>query len=575
MDSPPRTASVRAEFIPALVAVIAGVLLAILPHLIAWRATGRPVSIADHDELDLYLAVGSHAYYDGAFALEDPVPSSPLPSVYPWLQLGPGIIAARVLGRGPLLIGLLWRTFAGVTIAMGWYLLCRMLGRSPWTSCLVAVLLVGDTGLIFGKPVVHELLLAIRCFLGHGGDVIARNPQIHTELRLISPGLSLGYMLVYLALLVRARERPSRLSIALAGAALGILFYVYFYSWTAALAGLALTAALDAGHRKAYLWTATIGSVLGFPAVVLSAQLRRQGAAQWLLRSDLFVPISRTSEILVPRVALAMLAATFVLTRWRRPGLIPIWALAAAGLALLNHQVVTGLQIQNFHWGYIWGPALSILIVELLLSELSRIQSQRLHLALATSVIPCFAMALALRAYETTRTRETRTIEDARLNFEDQRSRSNHSLDPRSVVAGDPDFVRLGVLYDDLRPLDGYLVVLSAGVSDDEWDARIALDSWLRGLDREAFAAEQRGLLQTTVWGPWARDAVLREAKWRRRMVQFDALSDGWAACNRFSVRYVALPAHQTPPGYLRGAWTRLESGPWWQVWERSASRPH
>ena len=34
---------------------------------------------------------------------------------------------------------------------------------------------------------------------------------------------------------------------------------------------------------------------------------------------------------------------------------------ATAGFLLVNHQIVTGLQIENGHWGYVWGIGLAVL----------------------------------------------------------------------------------------------------------------------------------------------------------------------------------------------------------------------
>ena len=51
----------------------------------------------------------------------------------------------------------------------------------------------------------------------------------------------------------------------------------------------------------------------------------------------------------------------------------PTWSTAAAGLVLMNHQVMTGLQFENFHWSYVAGPCLSLLIGLLLANSLSRL----------------------------------------------------------------------------------------------------------------------------------------------------------------------------------------------------------
>ena len=60
--------------------------------------------------------------------------------------------------------------------------------------------------------------------------------------------------------------------------------------------------------------------------------------------------------------AIVLLAATACSSwRYHRELILP-WSLAASGLFLMNHQVITGLQIENFHWSYVAGPCLSLLI---------------------------------------------------------------------------------------------------------------------------------------------------------------------------------------------------------------------
>src|SRR4051794_34529534 len=68
-----------------------GVLLSTLPHLLWWPRLGAPVWIADHDELDLYLATAARAYREHPTALSDPVLAAGGATIYPWLQMVPGI----------------------------------------------------------------------------------------------------------------------------------------------------------------------------------------------------------------------------------------------------------------------------------------------------------------------------------------------------------------------------------------------------------------------------------------------------------------------------------------------------
>ena len=98
--------------IAALTCVAAGVLIAALPHLIAWTKTGRLDHVSNDDER-YYLAIGSQAYFNHPYFITDPVLAAESPTVYRPLPTLPGIWAAKVLGLGPLGVGLMWRASRG------------------------------------------------------------------------------------------------------------------------------------------------------------------------------------------------------------------------------------------------------------------------------------------------------------------------------------------------------------------------------------------------------------------------------------------------------------------------------
>jgi hypothetical protein len=558
-DAPAPRKPVGAELAAYALAALLGALIAALPHLVAFVRTGDATWIADNDDLELYLPVGAEALRHGPFRLTDPVGGGP--SLYPWLQLGPAVVVARALGLSPAALGLLWRLQAGVTIGLAWTFVLRRFTRTPWGALGAASLLLTDCGLLFGRPIVRQIGVAARVALGRTDDLLATLPQIHTEWRILSPGLSLAWLLLFLGLLDRAREAPTRKTIALAGISFGLLFYVFFYSWTAAALALALALAIDAEKRRVHAHTAWIGGLVGLPALVSGMR----SPTEWLLRSDLFLPIPRTSELLFPKVALGMAALAGFWVLRRRRELLPAWTLAAAGLALVNHQLVTGLQIQNFHWSYVWGPLLSLTLVEIVLVEVCPRATPRGRVALVAALAALVLVGLWLRVVEATRTKQPQEIaaEYAR--------QPAVQLEPRAVIAGERAFVDFAVALADARPLDGYLVQLSSSVDDAEWDARAALGGVLRGLDAAAFEAEERKLLGETIWGPCARDPEARARKIETRVRLFRELAaDIESACARFSVRYVALRADRPAPAFAAG-WTRLDAGPAFQLWERRA----
>ena len=110
--------------------MVAGILIAALPHFIAWTKTGQPDYVLDADDR-FYLALGSRAYFDHPSFLSDPSQTRESPVPYRPLPLLPGIWAAKVLGLGPLGVGLMWRVLAGATVGLGWYLLFRLKVTRP------------------------------------------------------------------------------------------------------------------------------------------------------------------------------------------------------------------------------------------------------------------------------------------------------------------------------------------------------------------------------------------------------------------------------------------------------------
>lgn len=565
----------RAHFVAAAACVLLGAMISTLPHAVWWASSGDPTWIADHDDL-FYLALGGRAYDSPRFSPSDPVVAKAAASIYRPLPLVPGVVAARWLHLGRLGVGLAWRFGAGATIGLAFYLLLAHLVRRPGLAAGLTALLLVDCGLLEGRPLVRTFENAARIVAGRPGTLLDAKPLIHPEWRVATPALTFAYLLLALWLLLRARERPTWIRLALAGAGFGLLFHVYVYYWTAFGLALVLGLAIDAGHRRVYWYTGWLGGLIGLPAVVLDFLLKRSTSPDWLLRTDKFLPIGRFDELLIPRVATTLIVLAAVIAWWKRRDLLPIALLAIAGLLLTNHQVITKLQIENFHWDYVWGPALSILLVVLAAGAVSRGLAGRwatwgFGLLVALGVVS----GLGLRCVEAHRSAESRQLMDVYQRYLTQRAGASMFATSRTTVAGDLDFVNMAVLVDGMLPLSDYMVVLSPAVDNAEMDERLALNALLRGRDRSAFESEQRVVLDTGVWGPWARhrDPAARRDRLAARLAAFDALSrDLPAACDRFDVQTLALPLTddlRPPPAAL--AWRLLQDGPTWRVWQRLA----
>ncbi|MBX6314799.1 MAG: hypothetical protein IRY99_18060 [Isosphaeraceae bacterium] len=574
-------ASGRRVFAAAATCAVVGVLLSALPDLLWWPRLGIPFwSWADRDDL-FYLAAAAQAYDNHPLRLADPAVVAGGHNIYPWLQLGPGVLVAKVLGLGPLGIHIIWAVWAGLSISLGLFLVINHYLQQPWITAGLTILLLADHGSSIGQPLFrHMVCLGQWLSAEFGGQSGFDLKSLHNiTFRIANPGLTLIYLLLHLWLIARARERPTWPRIIAAGLGFGLLFYVYFYYWTAAGLALMLALLLDAGHRRVYFHTGWIGGLIGLPAVISGILLKRSTALNWQLRSDFFVPIARFSELLIPKMDLVLLAIGLVWVLRRRRDLIYLWALTTAGMVLANHQILSGLQIQNFHWLYYvawWG--LGLLLYLAIAGELFA-RSARSRLAAGGLFALCviyLASGLWLRALEATRTPASRAALTECQHYREQRFEPGAPrLVPNSVVAGDLAFVDYALILENQRPVDDLAIVHSPSIDGPEWYARMALNAYLRGLDLPAFEAN-RSPSEVEEWGPWAngRDPSQRAEHQARRRAAFEQVqADPAAALDRFRVRYVALPAEQTPPAYLEMGWQRLQAGPYWQIWERTEPR--
>jgi hypothetical protein len=565
-----RVTLLSAALLAPLVTVFFGCLISVLPHLV-WGG----VWIADNDEL-LYLSYAGHSYFDHPGYLEDSATLTSQPTFYPWLQMVPGILVAKLLALGPLGISVIWRIWAGISIAIGWYLLTKLYTRSSWGAAAMTTFLLADVGVLTARPLVRQFLVSIQVLLGQAHGVLDTNPMIHPEWRIITPSMSLSYLLLHMWLTGRAREIPNRTRIVFAGLGFGILFYAYFYYWTAAALALGIVLLLDKGMRRVYLGIACIGTLVGLPALASAFFLKKLATPDWLNRTELGLHVPRFSEFLVPKGALLLLAVLFVWIWWRRKDLIYIWALAVAALLLLNHQVLTSIQMQNFHWTYVWGPCLTFLMAmaatDWIISFNSSKKSGLLRLGLGLIIVVHLTAGLWLRAVEAKQTQESVGFTTDYLEYREQQTRfARIGMAPHAVIAGDKDFVDLATILNDAHPLNHYAVVMSPWVNNSEWDYRIALNGFLRGLDRQAFVQEEKNTLATWVWGPEARDPERRAEQLADRLKGYDRIAANPAvAIERFKVKYVALRKSNEPsPQYLRSGWREIEDGRYWEVWER------
>ena len=330
---------------------------------------------------------------------------------------------------------------------------------------------------------------------------------------------------------------------------------------------------IDANRRHVYFVAGCLGGLIGAPAVVANVLLTREYSKDWLLRTDNFLPIARFSELLFPRTAIVVAVVALAWAVSRRRDLLYLACVCAAGLLLLNHQVVTGLQIQNFHWNYAWGPCGSLLVV----------------LLAAGAVCPVLAQARRdLGSGRRLRRASGRGLlapgrgvgQDRAIPGDPRRLRPipRPAAGPRrprfpanAVIAGDPVFTEMAIALENVRPLVQYCTLFSPYVSTQELGDRQALDAVLAGVEHSDFAAKHENELGTG-WGPWQRNRKLRPDRVAELLRAYDsAAADPSPGLDRFHVRLVARSDASPPPG---PGWRALDAGPSWHLWERAARPP-
>lgn len=582
----PARARLRRDLAGAAACALVGLVLATLPHGVWWLKRGEAVWYSDYDDL-LYVSYAARSYVHHPFRLTDPAYPGERATHYPWLQFVPGELIARAFRLGPERINIVWRCLAGLLIGAAWFAALHAFVRDRRVAAGLGILLLADGGLFSGLPVVKNAWVFLGLLTGRSADVyLGTVPMLCYQWRIITPGLSLPFLLAHVALLARARACPTRARLLASGVGFGLLFPTYFYYWTAASLALVLAWVLDAGRRSVYAHTAWIGALIGLPTLIAGSRLRASAGSDWLERADYFVTVPRW-ENFQPHPSLALIAVALPWVWLRRKDCLYAWSLAATGGLLVSHHVISGLEIQNFHWTYVRGPILAILLLVLTWDQVSRL---RLRFRTAAKVVLAFACAgqfgagLIMRATEAVRARSVREIMADLERYEAQRSHpSLPRLARNSVVAGDPAFLNFAAVSEDARPLAHLAVFYGPGTNNEQWDARLALNAYLLGLDRRSFAASEDALLDNPdqrlafhggAFGRWKRDAGARAERLSRRRAAFErVLADPPAAVRRFSVRYVAEPGTSAVPEARRVGWKRLQDGPHWRVWEFVGAR--
>ena len=181
--------------------------------------------------------------------------------------------------------------------------------------------------------------------------------------RVVTPGMVLASLFLYFGLIVPPRAtRPGRRS-SRPGWRSG-LFYGYFYYWTAAGMALLLAWIVDSGHRRVAFHVGWIGGLVGLPYVVSSAIFKGTQSKEAFERIDAFLHIPRFHGLFCSRFEILTMVLLLVWIWFKRRDLLPIGLMILTGWLLLNHQAVSRLQIQNFHYRLVvQGPVTGVAMI--------------------------------------------------------------------------------------------------------------------------------------------------------------------------------------------------------------------
>lgn len=565
----PRRVRARADFVAAAACALFGILVVILPHGMEWRRLGAPIYFGDPDITTAYLQVISQAYNFHSWRLGDPAAAvtGSGTSFYPGAIFVPFILVAKSLQMGPVGVLLLWRIWSGLGWGLSIYAILRTVCARPAFAGFGACMLIADTGLVTGRLFDQQAVQVFHALKGSGNSAEAWT-EIHNHLRVLNPGVTWPFLGFFLWMILRLNEKQNTPRLLLASVAFGLLFHVYFYFWTAASAALLLAFCIQPSMRRIYIQVAIIGGLFGLPALLLQVAARSHVDPNWLERCVYFVRTPRFESLQIPKLTILWLVASLWLLRRSLNGKIQFMAFFIVAAILVNNQhVITGIEIQRYHWKYAWGPATGILAAMAILNVLQRRCSSALA-AFAVGVLAFIHIGAGvyLRIWETQTAEVPRHIQERFADYlGEQKAAPAPTLLAASVIAGDPTYVGFAVAMEAQIPLVG-ANGLSFTVTQREWRERRTLNAWLASIPRsEAFDAIYA---YYGCWNELLRMTPDEKAAEKRRVEelydQVAANPEPWL--RKYNVVYVAETAGISPPA--AALLEPFHQGRHWSIWK-------
>ena len=552
---------------PLTLCVGAGLVLAFTPVLV-WRLkTGDWVCVNDWFS-PYYLGFAARVYYDRVLYMSDVVAPGGV-TFYPWLQFVPTTYVARAFATGPFAVNLIWIFLSAVGLGAGWYLVFQSILKRPWVAAGCTVFCLSDYGLAAARPLTSQLQILVSALWLQPKGLVVIPWGLLLQWRVPDPGLDLPFICLQIVALARACEKPTRLNLWLSGLAFGVLFYVFFYCWTIAMAGLSIAFLLDRARRRVYGITLCVGSIIGLPPLIYSIHLSRLASAEAMRRFGLLAPAPRLYQMTVPTLSLLAVAASGLwIWKSKRRDLVYLWSLVVGGILLSRSRAVTGIFFHEYHYDWLWLPMRLALVLIMAMSILTaRLRWRPVAAGVSwAALILYFVGGVYLAAICVTRTWSG--VDELRnyTRYKSQRLAAEvKPLLPGATVAGDDDFCELAAVAEDQWVLSGEAVARSMAVDNDQWELRTALNAYLEGTDRPKFEEASR---LATGWF-WKSPELQPEVKTALMRKYDEVFQDPDRFIAEFGVRYVALAADRPEVPYLRAGWAILQRGPYWQIWER------
>lgn len=572
-----------------LAVCIIGMVIAITPNVTGRFLGGDSSAISSMD--DLYYLLVARAPYYGESELHNPYrpAGDTASSFYQPLVFTAFARPAALFGMPLPHLTILWRLVGAACTAAALYWLFRLLlferGQSlPWLCTLICL---SDPGFSTGRVFVDVWRMFTNVL--HHTTPMSKGDFIG-QYRVITPLVNMWPLFILAGCLIPKSSRTWR-TYLLAIAAFGLLMHLYFFFWVSAIMALAVYLgtllvvpkwverylSVKASRERVFVAAVlALGLLIGTSTILghLHA-LHGPDIAEQLERGHRTMKVPwgnpwRHAYLLSFWTFAALGAGGVAIFRLRLVKLWPVWLLVLVSYLLRNHHLITGLELENYHWGYVQSAFGEILVLCLMVEawshwapRLSASYRSILPKAALVGVVLFACLAVGWRSYETVFAPEDILYRRQISELSDIRS-ALAAIDGHDVLAGEP-IIEVAGLYNRagiLSTATSTMLALPIGLLHE----RHALNGWLTGMSREEYAAT----CGESYGAPFKPPLWTAEQTRASRLAIFDKIVAGWGDALVKRERVTSLLLHANAPTPARGgSWTRVGTGSHWSLWSR------